>query len=274
MTIGKKIGLGFGLALATLGVIGAVSYRSTTRLIDANRAVAHSKEILAAFENLLSVVKDAEMGTRGYIITGEETYLNPYNLALRARDAESDPIKNLRRLIANNPDDQGRLNALDALLTAEFQGIKRTINTRRQLGFEAALEIVKTDRGRKIVDDIRRAVAEMRDKQDREMRRLADAAEASARDTISFIALGVPLAGPLMALPGFVVVRSIPRPVRKLLVGVEMIGRGVLDHRVNITTSDEVGELGRAFDRLAEDRQRALEAISAAVTRLASAAAE
>src|SRR5438876_3282791 len=106
MTIGKKIALGFGLTLAILVVIGFFSYQSTTKLIDTNRMVAHTHEVLTDLESLLSLMKDAETGQRGYIITGEERYLEPYQGALANLNQAT---KNLRRLISDNPDQQRRL---------------------------------------------------------------------------------------------------------------------------------------------------------------------
>src|SRR5947209_20224148 len=85
MTIGKKIAGGFGLTLAILIIIGYLSYRGTTQLaetgqfvIETNQMVAHTYEVLASLEELLSLMKDAETGQRGYLLTGDLSYLQPY----------------------------------------------------------------------------------------------------------------------------------------------------------------------------------------------------
>ena len=83
MTIGKKIAAGFALPLAILVVVGAVAYASTVRLVETAEAVAHEQETLREIERLLSVLKDAETGQRGYVITGKDSYLAPYNDALK-----------------------------------------------------------------------------------------------------------------------------------------------------------------------------------------------
>jgi methyl-accepting chemotaxis protein len=77
-----------------------------------------------------------------------------------------------------------------------------------------------------------------------------------------------------VGLVGFVTTRAITRPVRTLLEGTEIIRRGKLDHRVNIQTNDEIGELARAFDRMTEQRERALKGIQVAVGQLASSSQE
>src|SRR5258707_9361644 len=85
-TIGTKIGGGFALALAALLIIGVVSYRSTTGLIETAGLVDHTHLVLENLEQLLSTMKDAETGQRGFVITGEERYLDPYNTALGQSD--------------------------------------------------------------------------------------------------------------------------------------------------------------------------------------------
>ena len=80
-SIGNKIASGFGLALAVLLVVGAVSYDSTTKLSSSADWVRHTHEVLAGLDELLSAMKDAETGERGYVITGESPYLEPYNTA-------------------------------------------------------------------------------------------------------------------------------------------------------------------------------------------------
>jgi CHASE3 domain sensor protein len=60
----------FALALLLLAVIGLVSYRNLARQAEADAMVAHTQEVLAAAESLLSTLKDAETGQRGYLQGG------------------------------------------------------------------------------------------------------------------------------------------------------------------------------------------------------------
>ena len=78
--VGMKIGTGFALALAILVAIGAVSYRSTAKLTDTAEWVDHTHQVLEKLEALLSGMIDIETGDRGYVITGEESYLEPYTV--------------------------------------------------------------------------------------------------------------------------------------------------------------------------------------------------
>src|SRR5437773_168143 len=80
-------------------------------------------------------------------------------------------------------------------------------------------------------------------------------AVASARIAKYGIGIGTAMAFVLVPLGGFVLVRSITGPVRRLLEGTEKVGRGMLHHRLNIQSRDEIGELAQAFDRMTEKRQ-------------------
>ena len=111
--VGMKIGTGFGLALAILVAIGAVSYRSTTELIVATDWRKHTQEVLETIDDVLSTMKDAETGQRGYIITGDERYLEPF----RAAEATiNQKVKALRDLTRDNVNQQRRLDILEPLI--------------------------------------------------------------------------------------------------------------------------------------------------------------
>ena len=116
-SIGKKIGSGFGVALVMLATVGAVSYDSTTKLIESAGWVQHTHEVLNGLDEVLSGMKDAETGQRGYVITGEGRYLEPYQ---GARDVVDQKLKYLRELIADNPIQQQRLTAMEPLIASKF----------------------------------------------------------------------------------------------------------------------------------------------------------
>lgn len=103
------VAVGFGLALAILASIGVASCRNTTALIETARRVAHSHEVLAKLKLVFSLVTDAETSRRGYIITGHEQQLEPYQAAVRSLGPELD---NLRKLTADNPRQQQWLEGL------------------------------------------------------------------------------------------------------------------------------------------------------------------
>jgi methyl-accepting chemotaxis protein len=253
--VGAKIGAGFGLALAILVVIGSVSYQSTARLTDAAALGAHTHQVLEALEAVLSDMKDAETGQRGFIITGEGRYLEPFRAAQRAINQD---IKTLRDLTRDNVNQQRRLDVLEPLINGKegkFAELQETIDTRQDKakGFAAALQIVLTDKGKKVMDDIRKTIDEMTSEENALLKTRSDAADASARNANLTIIFGTLVAVIVLGVAGFVITRNISRPLRDLTTVAERITVG--DLTVNVLASartDEVGILARTFDRMTQ----------------------
>jgi len=211
-SIGTKIGAGYALALAMLVVLGVVSYRNTTGFIEATQMKVHSYQVLDNLNQVLSALQDAETGQRGYIIVGEDRYLEPYQAGTTAVNKA---LQNLRQLTADNPGQQQRLDALEPLIAAKFAELKETIDLRKSKGFDAALQVVQTDKGKKIMDDIRTVLAAMGSEEKALLEQRDAGVKASSGTTISTIVYGVPLAFAVLMLIGFLVTRTITRQLRE-----------------------------------------------------------
>src|SRR5882724_3778301 len=132
-TFGRKLALGFAIAILTLLVIGVSGYRSTEHLIENDRWVSHTHEVRTKLADLVSSLKDAETGQRGFVITGDENFLEPYRAAL---PDIAKTVAEIRTLTADNDAQQRRLSALQPLIDGKLTELKRTIEMRRSVGFE------------------------------------------------------------------------------------------------------------------------------------------
>ena len=81
-TFGRILGVGYALAGLVLLLVAAVGYQSTSSLIENDELVNHTHQVRRELADLLSPLKDVETGQRGYVITGDESYLEPYQSAL------------------------------------------------------------------------------------------------------------------------------------------------------------------------------------------------
>ena len=81
LNIGTKIMAGFAFARLMLVVIGIVTYVYSTKMKQTTERVAHNYKVIQAIDIELSNLKDAETGQRGYVITGIESYLEPFTNA-------------------------------------------------------------------------------------------------------------------------------------------------------------------------------------------------
>src|ERR1700748_1638785 len=85
---GPWTALGVIAALAFFLISGAVSYSNVQVLKTDNEKIVHSHDVINALDTLLSMMQDAETGQRGYLLTGNEKYLQPYEEALSKVDSE------------------------------------------------------------------------------------------------------------------------------------------------------------------------------------------
>jgi methyl-accepting chemotaxis protein len=258
LTVGKKIAAGFGLALAILIIIGAVSYWTISGFLDTTQRRAKSSEILELLGELDALLADAQRGVRGYILTAEERYLAPYDHA----NENIDPtVQRLRKLLAANPNQQERLARLERLLQEELAELKKVIDLAKDKdkGMEAAKAQIKTGKGKQFMDQFRQVIIAMREDEAASLNKLDDEAKASGRNTLLTIACGTLAALVLVSAAGFFIVRSITGPVRQLVDGARTIGTGKLDHRIEVRTQDELGELAAAFNDMTGNLRSSIE---------------
>jgi signal transduction histidine kinase len=112
----------------------------------------HTRQVIEKTELLLSEMKDAETGQRGYLLTGNERYLEPYRAAVAAVPLS---LAELRNLIVDEPRQESRLDHAQSLIGDKFAELGRTIDLRRTNQMARALEVVSTGRGQQIMDEIR-----------------------------------------------------------------------------------------------------------------------
>ncbi|MBW4571844.1 MAG: CHASE3 domain-containing protein [Tolypothrix carrinoi HA7290-LM1] len=193
----QQITIGLGLALALLVANTVVSYRNTLKLISNQRLVTHTQKVLTELEATLSTLKDAETGQRGYLITGEERYLQPYESAVDKIDRQ---INSLKQLTADNPNQQQRVFALENAIALKLTELAQTVKLRREKGFDAAQQLVKSDRGKQIMDNIRADIADMENIENQLLQQRTQESQAKLQETLLtfFIAAVINLA--LLAL--------------------------------------------------------------------------
>ncbi|MDX1935094.1 MAG: CHASE3 domain-containing protein [Capsulimonadales bacterium] len=153
-----KLTIGF---LTVMLVIGANAFIAGTNLdtVARNRQwVTHTQEVLWTIETVLSLLKDAETGQRGFLLTGRPEYLLPYE---QARQALPPKLGQLRELTADNPEQQRRLREIERLTTERLAALRTALDLRRTRGDAAARQWLLSGRGRTIMVRIRGEVEEM-----------------------------------------------------------------------------------------------------------------
>ncbi|ARV62462.1 hypothetical protein BZZ01_30950 [Nostocales cyanobacterium HT-58-2] len=195
--LAQQIQLGLVTTLVLLLVNALVSYRNIQKLSDNERQVSQSHQVIAELKETLSTLKDAETGQRGYLITGKENYLQPYE---RAIAQITRLIGSLKKLTADNPKQQQQILTLEQAVTNKLAELQQTINIRREQGFGAAQQIVNTNRGKEIMDNIRQQIADMEDFEHRLLQQRSRESQASTQRTIVTLSIATVVNLALLAL--------------------------------------------------------------------------
>lgn len=209
-TVGRRLVTGFGLAGFTLLVIAFVSYRNITSLIDNDGWVEHSNRVRLQLANLLSEMKDAETGQRGYLLTGVDSYLQPHDAAVQEIGGT---FADIVRLTADNPRQQRRLAGLSQVIDSKLAELKQTIDLRRTQNLDAALKIVLNNSGKIFMDQIRAIIADADQEEVDLLKQRAEEARASADMTTAIILWGGLAGSIVVALIGWFMTRSLSHQI-------------------------------------------------------------
>ncbi|MEV6305529.1 CHASE3 domain-containing protein [Actinoplanes sp. NPDC051861] len=263
----------FAAPLVVLCVVGALAHRNTDTLETNSDQVTHTYQVLGALEQITGALKDAETGQRGFLITGHETYLAPYTAAT---ESLSGLIDNVAKLTADNAVQQERIAKLRPLVQAKLDELAETIELRRTEGFAAARAVVLTDKGKAVMDQIRTVLTEMADEEASLLSVRAQSTTDTADTSRTVIVFGVLLAVLLVVGIGWLLARSILRPLNGLTERLAEIadGEGDLTSRVDESRHDEFGVLGKAFNRFVAKLAGIIAQIGDQATSLAAASEE
>lgn len=209
-TFGRILAVGYALAGLVLLGVAAVGYQSTAQLIANDQRVEHTHQVRRELADLLKDMSDAETGQRGYLLTGADGYLAPYQAALAEAHASYDRV---RKLTADNPDQQRRLESLGSVIDAKLDELQQTIDLRKSAGFDAALAVVMNNKGKVAMDQIRAIIAAADQAESDLLAQRAAAADASSNLAMGAILWGGLAGAVLVALIGWFTIASLSRRI-------------------------------------------------------------
>ena len=203
------VSLGLAAVLFFFLVSGSVAYLNLQTISDDNDKISHSHEVIVALEKALSSAQDAETGQRGFLLTGNESYLEPYNAAVADLPSQIDGIAQMTR---DNPVQQQHVGPLKAHVLTKLAELKRTIELRRAGDLTGAMAVVDTNSGKAEMDAIRGQLALMAQEEETlRNQRLAEMAAAERTALGSGIISG--LVGIVLTLiVGYLVRQGFRRP--------------------------------------------------------------
>ena len=146
--------VGVPVILLVMAFLVNRGFEETARL---RREVERSYETRAALEHVLSLHQDIELGQRGYLITGDESFLRPYRDASRNVDQALISLGDANRGVG----DTERLAAPRATSDAKRRFVDRTLRLQAQGKVESALQLVRDGEGKQLMERLRDQIAEL-----------------------------------------------------------------------------------------------------------------
>lgn len=193
----------FFLMLALLVINGVISYHAIKTLITNEDKVHSTLNTLNIIKDTFSAIQDAETGERGFLISGEDSYLEPYDIATKKINVHLNQLLQLESDLATQ---RPRIFTLTQLTQAKLQEMEKTIQLRKQHREGAALKLFLTDEGNSLMRQIRSLVGELQQTAyDRLKQQRAEANEVQQQVIITLVfatALGLILAGIIFVLVG------------------------------------------------------------------------
>ncbi|MEO6314389.1 MAG: response regulator [Chitinophagaceae bacterium] len=151
----RNLLIGFGSSLLILILSSAASLISINSLFSSAALVDHTNQIVQKLEETISVMKDAETGQRGFLITGKDEFLEPY---IGSFEKSKSLVAKLQQLTVDNEQQQRSINQLDYLLTKRFGKLQALIDKKR---LTAMVDMDDMNAGKKFMDSVRQMVTEM-----------------------------------------------------------------------------------------------------------------
>jgi two-component system, NtrC family, sensor kinase len=177
-SIQTKLVIGFTIALLVLALTSLMSYTNTTALIRAQEDVTETRERLTELAGILTGIREAESGQRGYILTGEVGYLNPFERA--SRDVPGH-FERFRALSAKLPEHEQTLGRLKSAIDDKFLDMQQSIDLRRANNSEAVRRTLLERRGVRDMRAIRQGVEEMANVERQRLARQVERSRENAR---------------------------------------------------------------------------------------------
>ncbi len=199
------------LAVVILAINAVVTILNLRTLVANDYSVVHTHEVLGELERTLSLLKDAETGQRGYLLTRDEDFLAPYREALPETGRS---LERLSSLTADNPRQRAYLADLQRIVELRLAFLAEALTHLSEKGQEDALRLVRSERGQQAMREARRLVAAMQAEENQLLARRSVASRAAIWKTISTFAIATVLALVLVSVSHHLTRHVIPERKR------------------------------------------------------------
>ena len=238
MKLKSSLFAGFGIMFLVMVLLVYISFQNSNTLIEDTNWVIHTQKVIGDLNKILALLIDAETGQRGFLITTEDRYLEPYNNAVDIIDKN---IVELKGLTSDNSVQQVNIDKLEFLVDDKFAELKETISIRKNNpnGLEEARKIVLSDKGKNIMDEIRVLIDDMKSEEETLLKIRSQAPEEgkSITNLLLLILLGIGLIVSTIVI--YLLHNEISKPLNNLTNAIDEVSKG----NFNVEISKDVGKI-------------------------------
>lgn len=272
-TLTRNLQIGFGLSLLLLIVSSLASYVSIRNLLESSNLVDHSSQVVSKLENIMSTMKDAETGQRGYLITGQTDFLEPYIGAYDRSIALADQVQDMTK---DNAAQQANLANIKTILIKRLNILQQMLDKKKAGGMVTVYDM---QAGKQAMDALRKAVSRAEtDEKDLLAARVGTLKKFSTFTPL-IIVLAAMLAVAISVFSYFKVIgdmaararlqkqledkdAEITRRIDIIQHIAEQISAGDYGIRVDDHEKDELGNISQALNKMAESLEDSFNRLS------------
>lgn len=176
-TFQRNLLVGFGLSLFLLIVSSIASYISIKNLLTSVEEVQRTDKIIQTIEGTLSTLKDAETGQRGFLLTGRETFLEPYHGAYQKAMSQLQAAKELTNA---DPVQQKNYADLETVIATRLQLLQNLIEQKKS---QNTIDAAGLEKGKQHMDEARRIVKAIADHEEKILQERTGKLKTSSANT-------------------------------------------------------------------------------------------
>jgi len=265
-TLKNNLRIGLGLSLLLLFISSLASLISISNLVKSSKMVSHSNQVITNLDEIISTLKDAETGQRGYLLTGDDIFLQPYT---GARKVAVDLLDSAEQQTVDNPVQQANIKKLRTIIETRLVIIEKTIAVKKNGGSVSVGDLLT---GKEYMDNARKVIQAMKT----EERRLLDTRTADQNKLAGYTPMLIVLAAVLAILITIFFYRKVSSDFNKRVLlqkelqdkneetdnriqvirGIaEQISDGDYQIRLDGETKDGLGSLAGSLNAMAESLQ-------------------
>ena len=252
MKFRPKILLAFAVPTVVALLTGLFIFQALNQSLRTSDRVAHTQEVIGKANAVIRDAGGVVSAVRGFALTGDESFLAPYAQAV------SDSKRNqadLRRLVADNPAQVAQVDRMTELLDRYVGEVTDPVIAATRDGDRARAERLVKTTGGPLMAELTKVGDDFIGTEQRLLATRTDASNRASRSARNFVVLGLGLVVALTVAIGLVLSSRLSRNARAVTGAATGLAAGELTRRAEVASNDELGELARSFNEMAERLQ-------------------